>query len=89
MRNRFSAAAAAAMAAALASLAAFGNILNTELGHNKGDYQRPPRPRKYRHEERRAGIKALDLAKYEKRYGLGFRYKVGSRPFSARAAARA
>ena len=88
MRNSVSAFATAAMAAALASLSEFGKKLATSLGHNKGDYTQQPRPRKFQCRPARAGIKSLEMAAYEKRYGSGFRYRVGSKPFSARAGNR-
>ena len=83
MKNAAIAAAVAMMAAAKVAMQEYGAMLRFGLGRNNGNYQRPPRPRKYQRAVSREGVKSLDAKNYEKRYGLGFRYKVGSKPFSA------
>ena len=83
MQKRTSSAAITMLAVALSYLEEFGNLLATSLGRNKGNYTRPRRPRKFLAKTARHGAKSLDAQQYEKRYGSGFRYKLGSKPFSA------
>ena len=74
---------AALIASALDALSQFGNYLAQATGRSGNTYQKAPRPRKYQARKARSGVKSLDAKNYEKRYGLGFRYSIGSKPFSA------